>query len=117
MRTDEIDSIIRRELEEFRYEVPSETIGVPWSRERVESELAALRAALIAPRLAAVEIADTGSPGPERQLWLVTKPVENSYLVVFDPEALRFGLAVAGSSGPPQTVAVWGDLVSTFMAR
>jgi len=117
MRTDEIESIIRRELEEFRYEAPSETIGVPWSSERVESELAALRAALIQPRLAPVAIADDGSPGPERQLWLITKPVENAYLVVFDPAAHRFGLAVAGSSGPPQTVAVWGNLVSTFMAR
>jgi hypothetical protein len=118
MRADEVESRVRREIEEFRYEPPSHaTIGVPWSRERVASEVEVLRASLITPQVATVEIADLGSPGPERNLWIVTKTVENGYLVVFDPDARCFGLAVRGEIGNPQTVAIWGDLVPTFMAR
>ena len=83
---------------------------------RVASEIELLRASLVQPQLAMVEIG-APDPGPHRQLWLVTRTLENGYLVVFDPESQRFGLAVAGENPPPQTVAVWGDLVNTFMAR
>ena len=116
MRADEIATLVERQISEFRYSPPEGTIGTPFSAERVASELELLRASLVRPKLATVEI---GAPDPEphRQLWLVTRTLENGYLVVFDPSSQRFGLAVAGESTPPQTVAVWGDLVSTFMAR
>ncbi len=118
MRTDEVESRVRREIERFRYEPPCHaTIGVPWSRERVASEVELLRASLITPQVATVEIADVGSPGPERDLWIVTKTLENGYLIVFDAEGDCFGLAVRGEIGIPQTLAIWGDLVHMFMSR
>ena len=117
MRAEEVEALVQREISEFRYEPPEGTIGVPCSAERVASEVEVLRAALVHPQLATVEIADSGSPGPQRQLWLVTRTLENGYVVVFDSESRAFGLAVGGKTGPPQTVAVWGDLVGTFMAR
>jgi hypothetical protein len=118
MQADDVEALVRRQIEEFRYTAPSTgTIGVPWSADRVAAEVERLRTSLIRPQLATVEIADYGSPGPRRALWLVTRTLENGYLVVFDSEARAFGLAVSGEVPPPQTVAVWGDLVSTFMAR
>jgi hypothetical protein len=114
MRTEEVEAVVEREITEFRYESPDGTIGVPWSAERVASEVEALRASLIQPELATVEIADTGS---QRELWVVTRTLDNGYLVVFDSDSCTFGLAVSGKSGSLQTVAVWGGLVTTFMAR
>jgi hypothetical protein len=116
MRADEVNALVQREIAEFRYEPSDDTIGTAWSAERVASEIELLRASLVQPQLTTVEIGDP-DPGSNRQLWLVTNTLENGYLVVFDPEAQVFGLAVAGKAPPPQTVSVWGDLVSTFMAR
>jgi len=117
MTSHEVEALARREIAEFRYDPPEGTIGVPWSAERVASELEILRASLIQPKLATVEIADSVTPGPRRALWLVTRALECDYVVVFDPESRRFGLAVGGNAPLLQTVAVWGKLVSTFMAR
>jgi len=79
-----------------------------------------LRNSLVEPRLDTVQIgeAKTGPDAPieTRELWIVTQPVDNVYLVVFDPESREFGLAVKGKSHP-EAVSVWGDLVSTFCAR
>ncbi len=116
MRADEVRALVDRQISEFRYNPSEETLGSPFSSERVASEVDLLRASLVQPQLAMVEIG-LPDPGTHRQLWLVTRNVENGYLVVFDPESQRFGLAVSGDDPPPQTVAVWGDLVSTFMAR
>jgi hypothetical protein len=116
MRADEIAAIVERQISDFRYDPAEGTIGTPFSSERVASEIALLRASLVEPQLATVEIGPPDS-GPRRQLWLITRTLENGYLVVFDPESQRFGLAVASEDPPPETVAVWGDLVSTFMAR
>ena len=116
MRGADVTALVEREIAEFRYKPPSGTIGAPFSSERVASEIELLRASLVQPQLATVDI-DAPDPGRNREVWLVTRPLENGYLVVFDPESQRFGLAVAGQNRHPQTVAVWGDLVSTFMAR
>jgi hypothetical protein len=115
MRADEVAALIESQISEFRYNPSKGTIGRPFSPERVVSEIQLLRASLVEPQLATVEIG-APDPGPHRRLWLVTRPLENGYLVVFDPSSRRFGLAVGGAS-LPQTLAVWGDLVSTFMAR
>ena len=117
MRADEVKALVEREIAGFRYGPPEGTIGTTWSSERVAFEVETLRASLIDPQLVTVEIADSGSPGPRRELWVVTCTLENGYLVVFDPESQTFGLAVGGERPPPQTVAVWGDLITTFMAR
>jgi hypothetical protein len=116
MRADEVAALVEREISAFRHNAPEGTIGTPFSAERVASEIALLRESLVDPRLAPVDI---GPPdvGRHRKLWLITRSLENGYLVVFDAESERFGLAVIGEQGPPQTVSVWGDLVSTFMAR
>src|SRR5262245_2186769 len=84
MQADEVEALVRSQIEGFRYTAPSSgTIGVPWSVQRAAAEVEHLRASLIRPHLATVEIADHGSPGPRRELWLVTRKLENGYLVVF----------------------------------
>lgn len=117
MRADEVTALVERTISEFRYNPREGTIGTPFSSERVASEILVLRASLVQPQLAMVEI---GAPdqGLTRQLWLVTRQLEDGCLVVFDPESQRFELAVAAKENSrPQTIAVWGDLVTTFMAR
>jgi hypothetical protein len=116
MRAEDVSALVERQISEFRYNPPRETIGTPFSPERVASEIQLLRESLVQPQLATIEI-DPPDGEPQRKLWLITRTLENGYLVVFDPGSQRFGLAVAGENPPPQTVAVWGDLVSTFMAR
>jgi len=116
MRADEVAALVEREIADFRYDPSEGTIGRPFGPERVASEIELLRASLIQPQLATVEFGFP-DPGPSRQLWLVTRTLENGYLVVFDQESQCFGLAVVGENPTPETVAVWGDLVSTFMAR
>jgi hypothetical protein len=115
----DVTRLIRHEVDAFTYEVPSRDglLGVPWSQERMAQEVSALREALTEPNLVPVEIADNPSARETRMLWVVTRPDSKGYVLVFDPVGPRFGLAVTGRSGPPQTVAVWGDLVTTYAAR
>ena len=120
MEASEVRGIVQAELNSFRESSAQSTFGSPWSNVRVESEIANLREALVEPRLAAVRIAHAKS-GPDaplatREFWVITRPVENGYLIVFDPESREFGLAVTGA-GDPEMVSVWGDLVNTFCAR
>ncbi|HWL39961.1 MAG TPA: hypothetical protein VNO75_06965 [Gemmatimonadaceae bacterium] len=119
MTPDDVMRVIRYEVDAFTQEVPSRDglLGVPWSQERMAQEISALREALSEPKLVPVEIADDPRARETRMLWVVTRPDSNGYVLVFDPVGPRFGLAVTGHSGPPQTVAVWGDLVTTYAAR
>ena len=119
MTSDDVAQLIFQELATFIYEPPSREglLGVPWSKERMTQEIEALRQALVEPTLTSVELADDPKARTTRCLWVVTRPDANGYILVFDPDTTRFGLAVRGSSGPPETVAVWGDLVSTYGAR
>lgn len=119
MTSDDVAQLISQELATFTCEPPSREglLGVPWSKERMAQEIEALRQALVEPTLASVELADDPTARTTRRLWVVTRPDENGYILIFDPDTTRFGLAVRGSSGPPETVAVWGDLVSTYAAR
>ena len=112
---------IEDDISSFFYVAPDRTttFGVPWSEERVEAELDALRQALVEPNLALVRVDDlrtARSQWPVRPLWIVTRPDQNGYLVVFDPDVRRFGLATSNGQ-ETETVNIWGDLVSTFMAR
>lgn len=116
MEADNVAALVDRELSEFQYAPPAGTMGTPFSREHVVAEIERLRAALVRPHLETVAIG-APDPGPSRKLWVVTRLLDNGYLVVFDSESKRFGLAAAGQASPPETVAVWGGLVSTFMAR
>jgi len=120
MEASEVRGIVQAELTSFREDSAQSTIGSPWSIARVKSDVASLRNALIEPRLATVRIGKTGqgsnSKLETREFWVITRPVENGYLIVFDPESREFGLAVTGAGGP-ETVSVWGDLIGTFCAR
>jgi hypothetical protein len=115
MRDTDVSAIVESQLVAFQPPEVSGTIGVPWSSERWASEISKLRAALILPRLAPVDICDGPARG-RRLLWVVTRPVENSYVVVFDADSNTFGLAVAGPTSI-ETVGVWGDLPSAFAAH
>ena len=119
MTSDDISQLIRRDLDAFDYEPSPRNglLGIPWSKERMAHEIDSLRQALIDPKLVSVALADHPRTSSTRSLWVVTRSDENGYVVVFDPDANRFGLATVGSTGPPETVGVWGDLVTTYAAR
>lgn len=116
----DVSRIIRRELDLFQIPAAAvQTLGTPWSSARWMTELDLLRQCLIEPRRARVHIADScdrsdGFVGV-KELWVVTRVLENSYVVVYDPDLPGFGLAVAGET--VSTAGVWGDLPSTFAAR
>ena len=119
MTRDQVKQFVVRQLEAFDYSPPSPDglLGVPWSRERMSREVEVLRNALVEPELIEVELADDPSARSKRPMWALTSPDPNGYIVVLDPGSDRFGLAVTGGAGPPETVAVWGDLVTTYAAR
>ena len=119
MTGEEVSQLIQRELNRFSYEPPANEglVGMPWSKERMAQEIHALRDALVAPKLLPVDVADDPRSRALRMMWVITRPDSNGYVLVFDQEDQRFGLAVNGGWGRPETVAVWGDLVSAYAAR
>ena len=119
MTSDDVSQLIAQELATFTYQPPSREglLGVPWLSERMTNQIETLRQSLVKPTLTSVEIADDPKARTTRHLWVVTRPDAQGYILIYDPDTSRFGLAVRGSSSPPESVAVWGDLVTTYASR
>lgn len=114
--------LVESQLREFRYEVPADALGRPWSDEKVRAELRELQASLVAPALERCEMRDTfdqmrAESAEYRELWVVAVDGARGFKVFYDPEAEEFCLATFQADSVPQTIGVRGDLVSTFMAR
>jgi hypothetical protein len=122
MLSHDVARIVRKELEEFTYEVPppGTTVGVPWSEEKVRSYLPKLRAALVEPYVELFQVRDTYEetqvePPITADYWVVAEA--EHYIEFFDPDRKDFGLAErVGQGGTLRTIGVRGDLVGVFCA-
>ncbi len=116
-----IEQLVQREIDEYRYEVPDNSIGNPWSPEKVQRQLANLRDAVVPPRAQKIQLRDTfdqiNAANPITVEYWVVADDGNRNLVCFDPDTNEFVLAQRSEDGYIATVGVRGDLVGVFMAR
>lgn len=91
---------VEDDIENYRYEYPTNSVGTAWTGERVKAELAALCAAVVDPYWADVELSDK-SERIDTELVVVRKC---AFL------AARHGRALVA-------FGVRGDSVGCFMSR
>jgi hypothetical protein len=111
---------VENDIANYRYSSSGNTVGTAWSKDRVEAELTAMRAALVTPYWADVELRDTheqiaSDPAILRNCAIVADDLKGTMLA-FDPIEDGFLLAVK-LQGALQTIGVRGDAVGCFMAR
>ena len=109
-----------KEIETYHYDFPDNAIGNPWTDAAIQNGLAQIRASLIEPYWAEVEIRDTFEQvgmiaGPRRKCAVVADDGKGM-LLLFDPAEDSFVLAERGSTGLT-TFGVRGDAVGYFLAR
>jgi len=109
---------IAHEIDEYRYEPGPGLLGRPWNSERVQSELEALRAALVSPMAVRLSAPDTAAdPSASRGPHFLVARDGAGNGVFYDQDADEFGLAHVRSDGALEPLGVRGDLVGVFMAR
>lgn len=111
---------VENAIENYRGDATAGTLGTPWAKDRVEAELTAMRAALVAPYWADVELRDTheniaANVAPSRRCAVVADDRTQSFLA-FDPIENESLLAVRHKEGL-LSIGVRGDAVGCFMAR
>jgi hypothetical protein len=117
MKREVVATIVERAVESFRYELAEGTIGVPWSTERVRTQLEELRAALIPPELRPIKRHPPEVPSEsDEQLWVVAV-TNDGFVIFYEPTRREFGLAMQVPRGPAESIHLYGDLVGTFCAR
>ena len=114
---DELERYVLDEIESYRYDVPEDALGKPFSAEEVKRLLAEMRAALVKPEWRMVDATDTqgarrGVAEPRPCVLVADDGVD--YQLYYDPLEKEFVLA---SGDPPETIGVRGDAVGCFMAR
>jgi len=119
MTPEEVEALVRKEIELFHYEPPEPgtTLGRPWSTEKVQGYVQKLRGALVKPYLQNFIPMDTYEQIQEKktvQYWVVAE--FDGHCEFYDPDNNEFGLAEMFIDKIPQTIGVRGDLVSTFCA-
>lgn len=129
MQQSEVDPRnLRRQVEaEFleyaaTYEPPDagETLGVPWSRDRVSEEAEKIAALLVDPYPVTYDSADDLQLPKNRLIGVRSAFVvaeDGDYVLLFDHEAENFVLACRHSDGTLKAWGIRGDASSTFMAR
>ena len=119
---DEVARLVLNDLESYQYEEPEDVrglLGQPWSKERVEVELAKMRAGLVKPEWRIVEDGDAVDTTPERRhcvLVAVDPDPAGDAELYYDPVEKGFVLADAGD--PPQVETFRGvsdDAVEMFL--
>ena len=117
-----IQQLIRETLAGYRYEPRphGNTVGVPWSADKVYSYVERLRVCLVEPYLQRFELRETypqcvAEVTAYADYWVVAESA--GYVEWFDPAAGEFGLGqrVEGHS-VPVSIGVRGDLVGVFCA-
>ncbi len=121
MNKEDLKKLVQKEVSEFKYAVPDESIGNPMPDEKVKAHLLELKASLVEPYREKIELQDTieqiGAKTPVySDVWIVADD-RKSYKVFYDEKEQIFGLAKYTPDNFPATVNVYGDLVGTFMAR
>ncbi len=125
---DEVARLVLNQVESYQYEEPEDVqglLGQPWSKERVEAEIAKMRAGLVKPEWRIVEDWPVLEDGelvdrkPERRhcVLVAVDPDPAGYAeLYYDPDEKGFVLADAGD--PPQVDTFRGvgdDAVEMFM--
>jgi len=117
-----VSDLVRDALVSYCYDAtpPGSTKGVPWSAERVKSNIERLKVALVVPYLESFELRESYEQVSQKQksyaeFWVVAKI--GSYLEWYDPGTGEFGLGqrLEGSL-IPVSIGVRGDLVRVFCA-
>ena len=129
MQQSEVDpKQLRRnvEVEFLRYAatyvplLPGETVGIPWSKEKVDAEVEKMASLIVEPYLVQYFSGDDLLP-PEQRLvgerFAFVVAEDQSYFLLFDYEAENFVLATRHSDGRLSAWGIRGDAASTFLAR
>ncbi len=111
---------IEKEIDSYVYDFPDSAIGKPWSDAAIRKGLEDLRACLIAPYWAEVELRDTleqiNMAVALRRKCAAVADCGHGMLLMFDPSEESFVLAETGKTGLI-TFGVRGDAVGCFLAR
>ena len=97
MNLDELEQLVRRDLDEYVYKAPEETLGAPWSSAWAQSQLDLMRSSLVSPYLADVAMEQPfdllGTNTFEMRRCAVVADANDGYLLVFDFAKNEFLLA------------------------
>jgi hypothetical protein len=110
---------LEREMSEYVYEVPTGSMGTPWSAERVANELREMRQHLVQPRWEQVAIARNAkeATSDERNIRrCILLAEDEDYVLVFDPVDSLYHLGHRQEHG----IATWGingSAIDCFLAR
>ena len=118
MTLNEIEELTVTQMAEFKQPVVKQALlGVPWTDERYDAEIAAMRPFLLKPSWQAVLVYDY----PQRRTLLEKRDFavvarDGDYTLLFDPQQQAFVLGY-GPDGKITTDAYPSDAVSTFASR
>jgi len=99
---------------------PGETIGVSWSKEKVDAEVEKMASLIVDPYLVKYFSGDDLLPLEQRLIGERTAFVvaeDESYLLLYDFDAENFVLASRHNDGRLSAWGIRGDAASTFLAR
>lgn len=123
MQTDlqSLRELADEEIAQYEYPSLGNSTGVPWTDERVGVELREMKAAVVSPYWADVELRETwedihAEPAIVRKCAVVADDGKGS-LVVFDPLDGDLFLLVVRNGSTLVSIGVRGDLVGCFFAR
>lgn len=99
---------------------PGETVGVPWSKEKVGAEVEKMASLIVEPYLVKYYSGDDLLPPAqrlvgERAAFVVAD--DEMHLLLYDFEAEDFVLAARRSDGRLAAWGIRGDAASTFLSR
>jgi hypothetical protein len=108
------------DIENYRYEYPTDSIGTAWTGERIKAELAALRAAVVDPYWVEVVLRDKpeqidGKPVLVRRCAVAAEDGRGTVLA-FDPVDNEF-LPAARHGRALVDFGIRGDSVGCFLSR
>ncbi len=120
MDLETLQHVVESDIESYRYEVAVRSIGNAWTDDRIEAELATMRAALVVPYWVDVELRDTfeqcaADQSLSRKCAVVADDAHGN-LLAFDPVENEFLLAQS-CNDRVCSIGVRGDAVDCFMAR
>ncbi|HEX5647796.1 MAG TPA: hypothetical protein VFX56_12575 [Nitrospira sp.] len=97
-----------------------ETVGVPWSKDRVDAEVQRMASLIVDPYVVKYFSGDDLLPPEqrligERSAFVVAE--DESYLLLYDFDAENFVLATKHNDGQLSAWGIRGDAASTFLAR
>jgi hypothetical protein len=111
---------VESEIENYQCPSSPNSIGTPWSDQKIATELAVMRAAILEPYWVEVELRDTleqiDAERETRRACVVVADDRDGTLLAFDPTENRFVLVVRCETGLI-TIGVRGDAVGCLMAR